>query len=96
MKRRNAEMLYRYKTKGTCSQYIDVDLDGNIVKNVKFYGGCDGNLQAIPKLVEGLTVDQVIDKLSGISCNGRPTSCGDQLARACRIAYEKNQEEAKQ
>ena len=58
------------------------------IKHVKFYGGCDGNLQAIPKLVEGMTIDEVEKRLSGISCNGRPTSCGDQLARACREAYE--------
>ncbi len=63
-------------------------LDGNIVRNVKFTGGCNGNLQAIPKLVEGLTVEQVEEKIGGISCGGRPTSCGDQLARACRAAYE--------
>lgn len=67
---------------------IEVELDGNVVKNVKFTGGCDGNLKAIPKLVQGLTVEQVEEKLSGISCSGRPTSCGDQLARACRAAYE--------
>lgn len=81
-------MSYRYKTKGTCSTLIEVDLDGNIVKNVKFTGGCNGNLQAIPKLVEGLTVEQVEEKLTGISCSGRPTSCGDQLAKAVRAAYE--------
>lgn len=81
-------MSYRYKTKGTCSTLIEVDLDGNIVKNVKFTGGCNGNLQAIPKLVEGLTVEQVEKKLTGISCSGRPTSCGDQLAKAVRAAYE--------
>lgn len=81
-------MSYRYKTRGTCSTTIDVELDGNIVKNVKFTGGCHGNLQAIPKLVEGLTVEQVEEKLTGISCSGRPTSCGDQLAKAVRAAYE--------
>ncbi len=81
-------MSYRYKTRGTCATIIDVELDGNIVKNVKFTGGCNGNLQAIPKLVEGLTVEQVEAKLTGISCSGRPTSCGDQLAKAVRAAYE--------
>ncbi len=80
--------MYTYKTKGTCSSRIDIELDGDIIKSVKFYGGCDGNLQAIPKLVEGLSVEQVEKKLTGISCNGRPTSCGDQLAKACREAYE--------
>lgn len=81
-------MSYLYKTKGTCSTLIEVELDGNVVKNVKFTGGCNGNLQAIPRLVEGLTVEQVEQKISGISCNGRGTSCGDQLAKACRAAYE--------
>lgn len=55
-------MTYSYKTKGTCSTQIDLELDGNIVHNVKFTGGCNGNLQAIPKLVEGLTVEQVEEK----------------------------------
>ena len=78
-------MTYSYKTKGTCSTQIDLELDGNVVHNVKFTGGCNGNLQAIPKLVEGLTVEQVAEK---IRCGGRPTSCGDQLAKACREALE--------
>lgn len=81
-------MSYRYRTRGTCASLIEVELDGNIVKNVKFTGGCNGNLQAIPKLVAGMTVDQVEEKLTGISCSGRPTSCGDQLAKAVRAAYE--------
>ena len=81
-------MSYLYQTRGTCSTLIEVELDGNVVKNVKFTGGCNGNLQAIPRLVEGLTVEQVEQKISGISCNGRGTSCGDQLAKACRAAYE--------
>lgn len=81
-------MSYLYHTKGTCSTLIEVELDGNIVKDVKFTGGCNGNLQAIPKLVEGLTVDQVEEKLSGIRCGFKNTSCGDQLAKACRAAFE--------
>ena len=59
-------MTYTYKTKGTCSTQIDLELEGNIVHNVKFTGGCNGNLQAIPKLVEGLTVEQVEEKIGGI------------------------------
>ena len=81
-------MKYTYKTKGTCSSLIELELEGNIVHNVKFTGGCNGNLQAIPKLVEGLTVEEVENRIKGISCNGRGTSCGDQLARACREALE--------
>ncbi len=84
-------MTYTYQTHGTCSSKIELELDGNIVKNVKFTGGCPGNLQAIPKLVEGLTVEQVEEKLSGIHCGMKSTSCGDQLARACREAYEASQ-----
>ncbi|MEE1250097.1 MAG: TIGR03905 family TSCPD domain-containing protein [Lachnospiraceae bacterium] len=84
-------MTYTYKTQGTCSTKIDLELDGNIIKNVKFTGGCPGNLLAIPKLVEGLTVDEVEEKLSGIRCGFKPTSCADQLAHACRAAYEKSQ-----
>lgn len=81
-------MTYTYKTKGTCSTLITLELEGNVVHNVKFTGGCHGNLQAIPKLVEGMTVEEVESRIKGISCNGRGTSCGDQLARACREAYE--------
>ena len=84
-------MGFLYHTKGTCSKLIEVELEGNIVKYVKFTGGGNGNLQAIPKLVEGLTIEQVEEKIGGISCNGRPTSCGDQLAKACRAAYEESQ-----
>lgn len=84
-------MTYTYQTKGTCSTKIELELDGNIVHNVRFTGGCNGNLQAIPKLVEGLTVDEVVNRIGGISCNGKPTSCGDQLARACQEAYEASQ-----
>ena len=78
-------MTYSYKTKGTCSTQIDLELDGNVVHNVKFTGGCNGNLQAIPKLVEGLTVEQVEEKIGGIRCGG------DQLAKACREALEASQ-----
>ena len=61
-------MSYIYKTKGTCSTQIELDLDGDVVHNVKFTGGCNGNLKAIPKLVEGLTVAQVEEKIGGIKC----------------------------
>ena len=80
-------MSYIYKTKGTCSTQIEVELEGNIVRNVKFTGGCHGNLQAIPKLVEGLTVEEVERRIAGIKCGFKNTSCGDQLAIACREAY---------
>lgn len=74
---------YAYKTAGTCSKMIEFDIDNGILHNVVFTGGCDGNLQGIPRLVEGMTVEEVIKRLQGISCCGRPTSCPDQLATAC-------------
>ena len=79
---------YDYKTKDTCSQLISLDLDGDVVHNVTFMGGCNGNLKAIPILIEGLTVEEVEKKLSGVICGRRPTSCADQLAKAVREAYE--------
>lgn len=84
-------MSYIYTTKGTCSTKIELELDGNVVHNVKFTGGCHGNLQAIPKLVEGLTVEEVEARIKGIKCGFKNTSCGDQLAIACREAYEASQ-----
>lgn len=81
-------MEYIYNTRGTCSTRIALELDGNVVHNVRFTGGCSGNLKVIPLLVEGLTVEQIEEKCRGISCNGRSTSCADQLARAVREAYE--------
>ena len=80
-------MEYLYKTQGTCARQIKVELDGNIIKNVEFFGGCDGNLKAIPSLVKGLTVDEVQKRLSGITCGLKKTSCGDQLAKALGEAY---------
>lgn len=81
-------MEYTYKTKGTCSTQIKLNIDGDVVTNVSFTGGCNGNLKAIPALVNGLTVDEIEKKLSGITCGFKQTSCGDQLAKACREAYE--------
>ena len=79
---------YMYQTQGTCSRQIRVELEGAVVKNVVFYGGCDGNLKAIPKLVEGLTVDQVEEKLSGITCGFKSTSCPDRFAAALEDAMK--------
>ena len=77
-----------YKTSGVCSSMIEFDLDGNVVKNVKFTGGCNGNLKAISKLVEGMTVEEINEKLRGNTCGFRNTSCADQLAKAVKEAYE--------
>ena len=79
---------FEYRTRGTCSKLISLDLDGDRVHNVKFVGGCDGNLKAISSLVEGLTVDEITDKISGIRCGVKNTSCGDQLAQALRAAKQ--------
>lgn len=81
-------MHYDYKTQNTCSRMISFDIDGDVIRNVRFFGGCDGNLKAIPALVEGLTVQEIESKLSGITCGMKSTSCGDQLAKAVRAAYE--------
>ena len=82
-------MKYTYRTKGTCSQQIDLEINDDIITNVKFYGGCDGNLKAIPILVEGLTVDQIAEKCAGIQCGFKNTSCADQMAKAVLEAREK-------
>lgn len=71
-----------YKTKGTCSQQIEFDVEDNKVYNVQFLGGCNGNLKGIGALVEGEEVDKVIEKLKGIKCGFKQTSCPDQLATA--------------
>ena len=72
----------RYITRGTCSRAIDFDVVDNKVTNVVFTMGCHGNTQGVAKLVEGMDVHEVIDRLKGIDCNGRGTSCPDQLAKA--------------
>ena len=84
-------MSYTYKTSGTCSSQIQLDLDGDVVHNVKFTGGCDGNLKAVAKLVDGMTVEQIEKLLRGNTCGPRPTSCADQLAIAVQEAYDKAQ-----
>ena len=75
-----------YKTSGTCSQAINFDLEDGIVKNVQFVGGCNGNTQGVGALVEGMKAEDVIEKLKGIRCGMRPTSCPDQRARAIEQA----------
>ena len=79
-------MQFTYKTKGTCSQMISFEINDNIVSNVQYFGGCNGNLKGIGKLVEGMNVDEVIARLEGIQCGYKPTSCPDQLAQALKEA----------
>ena len=81
-------MHYEYKTQNTCSRKIEFDLIDNKVHNVSFTGGCNGNLKGISKIVEGMTVEQVKEKFTGITCGFKKTSCPDQLAKAVEEAYE--------
>jgi uncharacterized protein (TIGR03905 family) len=78
-----------FKTRGTCSRQISVSIEDGIVKSVKFNSGCDGNLQGISQLVEGMSVEDVIKRLKGIDCQGRGTSCPDQLAKALESSIQK-------
>ena len=80
-------MRYNYKTSGVCSQMISFDIDKDVISNIVFTGGCNGNLKAISKLVDGWTVDKIEKYLSGNTCGYKPTSCADQLAKAVRKAY---------
>ena len=77
-----------YKTKGVCSQLINVEVENNIVTSVEFVGGCNGNTKGIAALVEGMPVDEVVKRLEGIQCGSRPTSCPDQLAKALKKVAE--------
>ena len=73
-----------YKTQGTCSSQIMFEVENNKLKNVRFIGGCNGNLQGMSRLVEGMDIDEVIRRIHGIHCGPRSTSCPDQLARALK------------
>lgn len=83
-------MRYSYKTTMVCAPQINFDIDGNIISNIEFIGGCNGNLKAISKLVDGWTVEKIEEYLLGNTCGPKPTSCADQLARAVRQAYEES------
>lgn len=82
-------MTYQYKTKGTCSTEMKVDLDGDVIRSVQITGGCNGNLQGICALVKGMNASDVIKRFSGIRCGSKSTSCPDQLAIALMQAKEK-------
>ncbi len=77
---------YSYATSGTCSTMINVTIDGDVLKDVEFVGGCPGNTFGLSQLVRGMKVDDVIARLEGIRCGYKPTSCPDQLTRALREA----------
>ena len=78
-----------YKTSGTCSSAINLEVEGDIIKSVSFTGGCNGNLQGISRLVEGMKVEDAISRLKGIRCGFKNTSCPDQLAKALKEAVNK-------
>lgn len=82
-------MEFKYRTKGTCSQEILFEIEDGKLKNVQFIGGCNGNLQGISSLVDGMDIDSVIDRLDGIHCGAKATSCPDQLATALKMAKKK-------
>lgn len=84
-------MKYTYRTKGTCSSSITFDIEDGVVRNVRFEGGCNGNLKGIGAIVDGMKVEDVIDKLSGIRCGFKSTSCPDQLAQALMEATHNGQ-----
>ena len=81
-------MRYSYKTTGTCSQVINFNIEGNVITDIEFIGGCNGNLKAVSKLCDGLTVEEIEGKLLGNQCGMRGTSCADQFAKAVREALE--------
>lgn len=74
--------MFSYKTSGVCSSKINLEISNNIIEAVEFIGGCAGNLSGIGQLVKGLSVDDVINKLNGVDCKGKGTSCPDQLSKA--------------
>ena len=81
-------MTYRYRTRGICSREISFDLEDGVLHNIRFVGGCNGNTKGITALAEGMEAQEAINRLRGIDCNGRGTSCPDQLAIAIEQAME--------
>ena len=81
-------MTYEVKTRGVCARSIIIDVEGDTVHSVRFIGGCNGNTQGVARLVEGMTIDEVIERLANIDCGGRGTSCPDQLAQALQKIKE--------
>lgn len=82
-------MKHTYKPQGVCSSQVEFELEGNVVRNISFRGGCNGNLKAIAALAEGMTVDQIAERVQGITCGFKKTSCSDQLAHALMDAAAK-------
>jgi uncharacterized protein (TIGR03905 family) len=80
---------FSFTPRGVCSAQIDFEIEGDIVKNIRFHRGCSGNTQGVAKLAEGMPVVEVIERLKGVDCNGRGTSCPDQFAQALEAALTK-------
>ena len=85
-------MTYTYRTSGTCSTQIDLELENGIIQSVAFTGGCNGNLQGISRLVAGMPAEAAVSKLQGIQCGWKPTSCPDQLSKALEEALAKEKQ----
>ena len=83
-------MRYEYKTRGVCSRKIIFDMEGDVITHMEVVGGCNGNLKGICSLVQGMTADQIYDRLNGIRCGMKPTSCPDQIAKAVKDAVSAN------
>lgn len=85
-------MRCEYKTQGVCSTLITFDLEGNVVRNISFTRGCDGNLKALSRVLDGKTVEEIEALFSGLTCGGKSTSCSDQLSKAVRASYDAQQQ----
>ena len=83
-----------YKTQGTCSKFIRISISDNKIVDSEIIGGCNGNLKGIQKLIQGMDIDEVIERLNGICCGDKPTSCPDQIAR-CLMAYKNSKQNVK-
>lgn len=81
-------MTFSYRPTGVCSTMIDLELEDGIIQSVRFTGGCNGNLQGISRLVAGMSAQDAIEKLQGIRCGWKPTSCPDQLSKALAAAMK--------
>ena len=87
-------MNYTYKTHNVCASQINFDIDGDIISNISFKGGCNGNLNGIGILIKGMNINDIVSKLSGLHCGSRPTSCPDQLTKGIE-AYLRAKNEIK-
>ncbi len=83
--------IYKYMTNGTCSRQIEIKIENGLIMDVRFFGGCNGNLQGLNALVRGMTPKEVISRLEGIRCGSKDTSCPDQLAQALKQALQETQ-----